>query len=455
MEKFFYLFTILCILYLNSVQADMLLDLPVYNTSCGGIYNDSTGIVTSPNYPNDYPESIQCQYKFIAPKGYVVEIIFMQFEIDSKENENDCLFDRLQLHDGPEIFSPSLTKAMCGNEESVVPGTVVESSGRYLTMFFHVDEISTGGKGFQIRYTMIKDEDRPKSCIINTCGGTFTNFRGCEFQTPHYPHDYLSNQNCTWVIEAPNPNDKLHIKVLASKLRSSFPREGNSFTLRDGALESDNLMRRLFKITEIKPNLTTSGPKLRMHFQTINEDKKLNPLSDVNHYTGVAVKVTVIPGPVVSTTTTKTTLPPTTLPPTTLSKVLKTTTTPRLIISTTKDEPKVETSSTIITTTTEKIEEPKNNKTVSTDTQNGVKIPPSAMSGLVIGVIVGILIIVLMILTFVAFVHWKRQNYRIRLRTEDDQHDLINNMAEEGREVGFHKSGGRIVRSQNQENSQL
>lgn len=239
----------------------------------------------------------------------------------------------------------------------------------------------------------------------------------------------------------------------------SFKCSENNVTLIDGLNADDKVIggpmcnNRHGSIYTNKKFFTT-GPSLRLSFKTSSEtieDRNIRT-SEMDHLSGMSAHIKLIPGP--TTTTIK--LSPTTT--TTSTTKAPTTTTTSATTTTAKAPVKPEN---IPEKTTGKIATEPQSKTPVVDVlvtnetgtdanqSSGSKIPASAMSGLVIGVIVGLFVIILCILCVVAYVHWKRQNYRIRLRTEDDQNVLISNM--DG-EINFRKSGGggRIVRPQSQ-----
>lgn len=422
------------------------------NQSCGGFYEEDMGIVESPHFPSYYGEGLNCDYIFHAPEGHYVHVEFLVFDVDEEENENNCVFDRVHLHDGPNSTYPALGKAMCGEKK---PASV-SSSGRYLTLHFHSGDDSAFGKGFQLSYYMVKDTQKAKKCLTNVCGGQFENFVGCEIQSPNYPFEYLPNQDCTWIMHAPNPNDRFKIEFKSLKLEASLFCSKNNVTLRDGKDESDKVIRKILckaKDVSSKYVFETTGPYLRMEYKTQNEtlEERESRTYGMDHLTGLAVHVILIPGPTdptktVISTTTKSTTPKTSEEPKSTLSTLDTK------ITSTKS--KTQSQASDGAAVTEKVNTVEKTTSLKEANKNSAsKIPASAMSGLVIGVIVGLLVVVLLILTVVAFVHWKRQNYRIRLRTEDDHNVLITNMDGDDAEVNLRKSNsnGRIVRQQNRD----
>lgn len=59
---------------------------------CGGILNKPEGSFTSPNYPNNYPHNIQCQWIIEIEYGHLIEITFSDFDFEASQ---DCKPDGL------------------------------------------------------------------------------------------------------------------------------------------------------------------------------------------------------------------------------------------------------------------------------------------------------------------------------------------------------------------------
>ena len=55
-------------------------------------------VLTSPNYPCNYPNSVYCHWTLIASEGHTVTLSFDNFDI---EESSDCGYDSVQVH---EIF---------------------------------------------------------------------------------------------------------------------------------------------------------------------------------------------------------------------------------------------------------------------------------------------------------------------------------------------------------------
>ncbi|RXM33737.1 Astacin-like metalloendopeptidase [Acipenser ruthenus] len=109
---------------------------------CGGLLESSSGEIFSPDYPNLYPNNKDCQWKISATSR--VELIFQSLDV---EYSVKCLWDYIEVHDGPSIDSRIMGPRLCG---SYIPKPLT-SSGKDLLIVFHSDE-NVASKGFHISY---------------------------------------------------------------------------------------------------------------------------------------------------------------------------------------------------------------------------------------------------------------------------------------------------------------
>ncbi|XP_043916230.1 cubilin-like [Protopterus annectens] len=155
--------------------------------ACGGnIFvtdSDPIGYITSPNYPNNYPQNADCIWLITVPNGEAVQLDFQdEFYI---EPHASCNYDYLELRDGADSNAPLISK-LCGNTR---PGTQ-KSTGTLMYMRFRTDT-SVTHIGFKAKFS------------IATCGGTFTGQSGI-VHSPGYPSsNYPDNSLCEWYLHGP------------------------------------------------------------------------------------------------------------------------------------------------------------------------------------------------------------------------------------------------------------
>ncbi|XP_048417522.2 cubilin isoform X2 [Stegostoma tigrinum] len=147
--------------------------------ACGGTYEDSKGILTTPSWPNAYPSNRQCIYIIQQPIG---ERIHLQFTHMDLESNNSCSSVYVEVHDGETELDPLINK-FCG---STLPAPIT-SNGNKLWIKFKAD-ISVSKGGFIALYEV-------------ACGGTL-NGNGV-IKSPYYPKTYPHDKVCEWVINQP------------------------------------------------------------------------------------------------------------------------------------------------------------------------------------------------------------------------------------------------------------
>ncbi|XP_059368386.1 adhesion G-protein coupled receptor G6-like isoform X3 [Carassius carassius] len=112
------------------------------SVSCNVVLTDSQGSFTSPCYPNDYPSSQACKWTIQAPTGFIVQITFLDFEL---EEAPGCIYDRIVINTGTSDAK------FCGLTPN---GLTLNSSGNVMEISFNSD-FSVQKKGFHISYKQV------------------------------------------------------------------------------------------------------------------------------------------------------------------------------------------------------------------------------------------------------------------------------------------------------------
>ncbi|XP_032366699.1 cubilin [Etheostoma spectabile] len=163
------------------------LTFEAHSQACGGFIelndDDPPGYITSPNYPQNYPQNIDCIWVITVPNGEAVQI---NFEDDFYiEPTVSCSFDYLELRDGSTSNSGFIAR-LCGNTR---PSTQ-HSTGSSMLLRFRTDASITH-KGFKATYS------------IATCGGTYIGQQGT-IHSPGFPEsNYPDSSSCEWYLEGP------------------------------------------------------------------------------------------------------------------------------------------------------------------------------------------------------------------------------------------------------------
>ena len=89
-------------------------------------FTAQNGIITSPLYPTEYPDKVDCIYTIYQPTGTTILLNFIFLDV---ENDTACGFDYLEIRDGPSEASNMLEK-LCGSDADFV----IQSSQNKLWM---------------------------------------------------------------------------------------------------------------------------------------------------------------------------------------------------------------------------------------------------------------------------------------------------------------------------------
>ncbi|XP_027868688.1 CUB and sushi domain-containing protein 3-like isoform X1 [Xiphophorus couchianus] len=115
---------------------------PVCQVQCPAyeVRFDSTGEILSPGYPENYSNLQTCSWLINVEKGYNITLNFELFETEKE-------FDILEIFDGPNIYSQSLS-TLSGDIETPFNLT---TTGHQLLLRWSTDH-ATNRRGFHIRY---------------------------------------------------------------------------------------------------------------------------------------------------------------------------------------------------------------------------------------------------------------------------------------------------------------
>ena len=122
-------------------------------------------IITSPNYPGNYSNNMECQMKIRFPADQIVTITVDEFDVeplDEFDDDSSCEYDFLTLFDGKPSFDGDYdyfydhendyeliidkNKKLCGK---YARGKTFKSTGNLMTLHFKSDHKETR-PGFKI-----------------------------------------------------------------------------------------------------------------------------------------------------------------------------------------------------------------------------------------------------------------------------------------------------------------
>ena len=110
---------------------------------CGGFFIAGMGksVISSPNFPNQYPRSQDCIYKITAGRGKKIQITFTAMDV---EYNTRCAWDYIKISSGGNVI-----KKICGSKKATI--TVKSDKA---TVLFHSDS-SIQKRGFKATLTAV------------------------------------------------------------------------------------------------------------------------------------------------------------------------------------------------------------------------------------------------------------------------------------------------------------
>lgn len=69
--------------------------MPLFLSGCGGLFHGNDGVISSPNFPQPYPQNIECVWLITVESGYHVSLDFgSPFDL---EGHSSCRYDYVQV----------------------------------------------------------------------------------------------------------------------------------------------------------------------------------------------------------------------------------------------------------------------------------------------------------------------------------------------------------------------
>ncbi|XP_071057045.1 cubilin homolog [Onthophagus taurus] len=166
---------------------------------CGGVFYDTNRFLQTPNYPEEYPNDIECVWELHTGDGYHVGLIFdKRFHLETSSNcENDFIHIYDFKNGGWELIN-----VLCGKDP---PSFINSTSTKMKVLFRSNSKISQAG--FRASWSA-------------NCGGVFVADKNAmTISSPGYPNNYKSNLFCVYNISANRGN--LRVEFLDFNLEHS------------------------------------------------------------------------------------------------------------------------------------------------------------------------------------------------------------------------------------------
>ncbi|XP_068160694.1 cubilin [Antennarius striatus] len=225
-----------------------------YSKGCGGLLHVDRGVVRSPQYPQNYPPSLDCSWHVMVTPGFRISVNFQSpFQIQGYGTP--CSGDYLELRNGPDSSSPPLRERVCGSS----PPSVLQTTDNHLFVHF-VSDTTNEASGFKLTF----------EAHSLACGGFIEMIDSDPpgyITSPNYPQNYPQNIDCIWVITVPNGEavqidfeDEFYIEPVNSCAYDYLE-------LRDGSTSNADLISRLCGNNR-PPTQRSTGSSMLLRFRT-------------------------------------------------------------------------------------------------------------------------------------------------------------------------------------------
>ncbi|XP_034489715.1 cubilin homolog [Drosophila innubila] len=160
----------------------------IFANGCGGQLTGRTGVLTSPNYPNTYPNNINCEWKLDVHYGSNLRITIEDLEM---ENLNNC-YDHLSIEtvDSHSGLSNPSSSSLCRMPEGT-NNVIILDSNKAKIMFR--SDINIAFRGFRLSYAA--------DCQVKLDAN-----QGIIESLNYEESFYEGPINCSWQIRAPRGN---------------------------------------------------------------------------------------------------------------------------------------------------------------------------------------------------------------------------------------------------------
>lgn len=131
------------------------------STNCNLVLTDAQGEITSPCYPQKYPNSQACKWVMQAPAGFIIQLSFLDFDL---EEAHGCIYDRVVVNTG------NTDVKFCGITAN---GLTLNSTGNVMELSFTSD-FSIQKRGFSVSFRHVAVALRNQKVKITGGNGQVT-----------------------------------------------------------------------------------------------------------------------------------------------------------------------------------------------------------------------------------------------------------------------------------------
>ncbi|KAG7508937.1 hypothetical protein JOB18_029412 [Solea senegalensis] len=131
------------------------------SADCDLVLKEALGQISSPCYPDKYPNSQSCRWVLQAPAGFVVQLSFLDFDL---EEAPGCIYDHMSVNTGDADVK------FCG---PTADGLTLNSTGNVMEITFSSD-FSVQKRGFSVSFRHVAVALRNQKVQITSGNGQVT-----------------------------------------------------------------------------------------------------------------------------------------------------------------------------------------------------------------------------------------------------------------------------------------
>ncbi|CAP34105.2 Protein CBR-NAS-39 [Caenorhabditis briggsae] len=250
------------------------------DSTCGGYLKASNGSISSPNFPEMYPNSKTCVWEIEAPEGYHIFINFTKFTVEGMKTE--CAYDYVTIGDSEKLcgeYDKPLLFTTPKNRVRIEfsSDSSVERDGFFANFIADFDECQNNNAGCEhvcqnrlgsyvctCNPGFILSEDR-HNCKEGSCFFE-VNAPSGEINSPNYPNDYPKGQNCSWHFVT-TPGHRLMLTFSIFQVEEHAQCKYDAVSVFDGGDDSAQLAGVFCGLTP-PPLLLSSSNELYLTFSS-------------------------------------------------------------------------------------------------------------------------------------------------------------------------------------------
>ncbi|XP_033951393.1 bone morphogenetic protein 1-like isoform X2 [Pseudochaenichthys georgianus] len=150
---------------------------------CDNAVSTVSGTMSSPNWPDKYPNKKACTWSLSTTPGHRIKLVFNEIDMEA---HLECAYDHLEIYDGQDARAQSLGR-FCGTKK---PSPVMSTGNKMFLHFFSDNSVQK--RGFEASYRA-------------ECGGSLkaeVNTKDLYSHAQFGDTNYPSGSDCLWVVSA-------------------------------------------------------------------------------------------------------------------------------------------------------------------------------------------------------------------------------------------------------------